>query len=77
MPGKVRIMKVHHVTWRLSNVSIKVEVLTVTGREDEMVVKTAISTLRREGITVNNNIGNPDVKVVYSGPSTLNFPAFS
>lgn len=70
-------MKVHHVTWRLSNVSIKVEVLTVTGREDAEVVKTAISTLRREGIIVNNNIGNPDVKVVYSGPSTLNFPAFS
>jgi len=69
-------MKVYHVSWRLANISLKVEVLTTTGREDEMVVKTAINTLRREGVFVHEGIGEPDIKVVYSGNPTVDFPPF-
>lgn len=66
-------MKVHHISWRLANISLKVEVLTTTGREDAMVVTTAINTLRREGIIVRE-IGEPVVEVVYSGNPTVDFP---
>ena len=66
-------MKVHHVSFRFPNIFIKVEVLTTTGREDQMVVDTAIKTLRREGI-YSQSIVDPVVEVVYNGPPTTDFP---
>jgi len=66
-------MKVYHVSWRLANISLKVEVLTTSVWEEEKVVRTAIRTLSSQGIVVNS-IGEPDIKVVYSGNPTVDFP---
>lgn len=64
-------MKTFHVCWKLKTSVITVEVITMTGREDEMVFETAMSNLKRDGIFVDaTRLSNPTITLVYSGKST-------
>lgn len=63
-------MKTFHVCWKLKTSVITVEVITMTGREDEMVFETAMSNLKRDGIFVDETrLSNPTITLVYSGKS--------
>lgn len=47
-------MKRWQVSWKLSLTNVTVEVITVTGREDQSVIGMATRNLKCDGINVNN-----------------------
>lgn len=64
-------MKTFHVCWKLNTSVVTVEVITMTGREDSMVEKTAMRNLKRDGIFIDGTrLEKPTITLVYSGEST-------